>query len=52
MHQIVSRGMQVLIPPDSRNRKGDRAGWTGGSTHGCAVLANEPGHGLYQDARG
>ena len=22
--------MQVLVPPDSRNRKGERAGWTGG----------------------
>ena len=24
------RGMQVLVPPDSRNRKGERAGWSGG----------------------
>ena len=29
MEAIVSRGMQVLVPPDSRNRKGARPGWTG-----------------------
>jgi hypothetical protein len=26
MEEIVSRGMQVLVPPDSRKREGARAG--------------------------
>lgn len=49
MQEITSRGMQVLIPPDSRNRKGARAGRTGGMcTWMRQVLANEPGNGLYR----
>ena len=49
MQEITSRGMQVLVPPDSRNRKGARAGWTGGMyTWMRQVLANEPGNGLYR----
>ena len=31
MDELVSRGMQVLIPPDAKKRKGARAGWTGGA---------------------
>jgi hypothetical protein len=30
MDAIVSRGMQVLIPPDAGKRKGTRPGWDGG----------------------
>lgn len=43
MQEITRRGMQVLVPPDSRARKGPRAGWTGGMyTWMRQVLANEP----------
>jgi Transposase DDE domain len=31
MDNIVSRGVKVLIPPDSRKRKGARPGWGGGA---------------------
>lgn len=49
MEEIVSRGMQVLVPPDSRNRKGARQGWTGGMYAWMRlVLSNEPGRGLYR----
>lgn len=49
MQQITSRGMQVLVPPDSRNRKGARAGWSGGMYSWMRqVLAHEPGNGLYR----
>jgi hypothetical protein len=49
MEQIVTRGMQVLIPPDSRNRTGARAGWTSGAYAWMRqVLAHEPGRGLYR----
>jgi hypothetical protein len=48
MDEIVSRGMQVLIPPDAKKRKGARAGWTGGAYAWMrTVLAHEPGRGLY-----
>ena len=30
MEKIVSRGIQVLIPPDARKREGSRPGWDGG----------------------
>jgi hypothetical protein len=30
MERIVAAGTQVLIPPDSGKRKGNRPGWTGG----------------------
>jgi len=30
MEAIVSRGMQVLVPPESRLRDGPRVGWDGG----------------------
>jgi transposase len=53
MQQIASRGMQVLVPPDSRNRKGERAGWTGGMYSWMRqVLAHEPGNGLYRKRPG
>ena len=48
MDEIVSRGTQVLIPPDAKKRKGARAGWTGGAYAWMrTVLAHEPGRGLY-----
>ena len=48
MDEIVSRGMQVLIPPDAKKRKGARAGWTGGAYAWMrTVLAHEHGRGLY-----
>ncbi len=48
MDEIVSRGMQVLIPPDAKKRKGARAGWTGGAYAWMrTVLSHEPGRGLY-----
>jgi hypothetical protein len=48
MDEIVSRGMQVLIPPDAKKRKGARAGWTGGAYAWMrTVLAHEPARGLY-----
>jgi hypothetical protein len=49
MEEIVSRGMQVLVPPDSRNRKGARPGWTGDMYAWMRqVLAHDPGRGLYR----
>ena len=30
MEAVVSRGMQVIIPPDAGKRKGARPGWDGG----------------------
>lgn len=52
MDEIVSRGMQVLIPPDAHKRKGARAGWTGGTYAWMrTVLAHEPGRGLYRKRR-
>ena len=53
MDEIVSRGMQVLIPPDAHKRKGARAGWTGGAYAWMrTVLANPPGRGLYRKRPG
>ena len=48
MDAIVSRGMQVLMPPDAKKRKGARAGWTGGAYAWMrTVLASEHGRELY-----
>ncbi len=53
MQQITSRGMQVLVPPDSRNRKGERAGWSGGMYSWMRqMLSREPGKGLYRKRPG
>ena len=30
MERIIDRGVQVLIPPDAKSRKGTRPGWDGG----------------------
>ena len=50
---IVSRGMQVLIPPDAGKRKGTRPGWDGGLyAFMRRVLASEPGGELYAKRQG
>jgi transposase len=49
MENVVSRGMQVLIPPDASKRKGARPGWEGGFyAHMRRVLATDYGGGLYK----
>ena len=46
---IAEHGIQVLIPPDSSRRKGERPGWTGGRyTFMRRVLETEPGEELYR----
>jgi Transposase DDE domain len=45
----ADHGIQVLIPPDSRNRDGERPGWTGGRYSWMrAVLATPIGDWLYR----
>ncbi|HEY2655002.1 MAG TPA: hypothetical protein VGI55_04380 [Solirubrobacteraceae bacterium] len=42
-------GIQVLIPPDSGKRKGERPGWTGGRYSPMRrVLATDLGKQLYR----
>jgi transposase len=49
MESVVSRGIQVLIPPDSKQREGARPGWKGGYyAFMRRVLATEHGGGLYR----
>jgi len=49
MDRIVSRGTQVLIPPDAGKRKGARPGWDGGPyAFMRRVLATELGGALYR----
>jgi hypothetical protein len=49
MENVVSQGMQVLIPPDAAKRKGARPGWEGGYyAHMRRVLAGDYGGGLYK----
>ena len=44
MERIVDRGIQVLIPPDAKSRKGTRPGWDGGHyAFMRRVLASERG---------
>ena len=48
MERIVDRGIQVLIPPDAKSRKGTRPGWDGGLyAFMRRVLATERGGELY-----
>jgi transposase len=48
-HVTGDHGIQVLIPPDSRNRDGERPGWTGGRySFMRAVLSSELGERLYR----
>jgi Transposase DDE domain len=47
-HVTAEHGVQVLIPPDSGKREGERPGWTGGRyTFMRRVLATELGKRLY-----
>ena len=49
MERIVAGGTQVLIPPDSSRRKGNRPGWDGGLyAFMRRVLATDRGGGLYR----
>ena len=49
MERIVADGTQVLIPPDSSRRKGNRPGWDGGLYDFMrGVLATEHGGALYR----
>ena len=49
MEPVVDRGIQVLIPPDAKSRKGTRPGWDGGPyAFMRRVLATERGGGLYK----
>jgi hypothetical protein len=49
MEAIVSRGVQVLIPPDAGKRKGARPGWDGGLyAFMRRVLATDHGGELYR----
>jgi Transposase DDE domain len=53
MEDIVSRGTQVLIPPDSSKRKGTRPGWDGGLyAFMRRVLDGETGGALYRKRKG
>jgi hypothetical protein len=48
MERIVGRGVQVLIPPDAKTRKGTRPGWDGGLyAFMRRVLASDRGVELY-----
>src|SRR5712692_9428708 len=49
MENIVSQGVQVLIPPDAGKRKSTRPGWDGGPyAFMRRVLATELGAALYR----
>jgi hypothetical protein len=52
MEDIVTRGIQVLVPPDASKRKGPRPGWDGGLyAFMRRVLATDLGAGLYGKRR-
>jgi transposase len=49
MEHLVDRGIQVLIPPDAKSRKGSRPGWDGGLyAFMRRVLSTERGGELYR----
>jgi transposase len=49
MEHLVDRGIQVLIPPDAKSRRGSRPGWDGGLyAFMRRVLATERGGELYR----
>jgi transposase len=53
MEKVVSRGIQVLIPPDARKREGSRPGWDGGLyAFMRRVLDTDTGAGLYRKRKG
>jgi transposase len=48
-HVVGEHGIQVLIPPDSGKRQGERPGWTGGRySFMRRVLASDLGNELYR----
>src|SRR3954469_13618343 len=52
MEDIVTRGIQVLVPPDAKKRKGPRPGWDGELySFMRRVLATDLGAGLYAKRR-
>ena len=52
MENIVSRGIQVLIPPDAGLRRGARPGWDGGLyAFMRRVLSTDQGKALYRKRR-
>lgn len=52
MQAAVNRGTQVLVPPDSGTRKGNRPGWEGGAyTFMRRVLSTEHGESLYRQRK-
>jgi transposase len=53
MESIVSRGIQVLVPPDATKRKGPRPGWDGGAyAFMRRVLETDVGGALYRKRQG
>jgi Transposase DDE domain/Transposase domain (DUF772) len=53
IENIISRGTQVLIPPDSSKRKGTRPGWDGGLyAFMRRVLEGDSGSALYRKRKG
>jgi hypothetical protein len=51
MERVVSRGIQVIIPPEGK-RKGTRPGWDGGLyAFMRRLIANGAGGELYANAR-
>jgi transposase len=53
MQNIINRGTQVLIPPESPKRKTARPGWQGGLyDHMRRVLDTDYGGGLYRKRQG
>ncbi len=53
MDAIVSRGIQVIVPPDAAGRKTPRPGWDGGRyAFMRRVLATEAGGELYRKRQG
>ncbi len=49
MENIIDRGIQVFIPPDSSKRKGTRPGWNAGAyAFMRRVLATDTGSALYR----
>jgi Transposase DDE domain len=53
MEEIVSRGIQVLIPPDARERTSPRPGWNGGLyAFMRRILDTDTGRDLYRKRKG
>ncbi len=53
MERVVSRGIQVITPPDAGKRKGARPGWAGGFyAFMRRVVASEAGGELYRKRQG